>query len=80
LNLTNIDKLNIIIEQGMFEPISVNQNSDENERSDYKIIYLMTQLKVSLYLKMRNVQVNISKSLRDLRILSWKREMMGMCL
>ena len=38
----------------MFEPISVNQNSDENERSDYKIIYLMNDTVESfLVFKMR---------------------------
>ncbi len=55
MNLTNIDKLNIIIDQGMFEPISVNQNSDENERSDYKIIYLMNDT-VESFLVFKNAK------------------------
>ncbi len=55
MNLTNIDKLNIIIEQGMFEPVSVNQNSDENERSDYKIIYLMNDT-VESFLVFKNAK------------------------
>ena len=58
MNLTNIDKLNIIIEQGMFEPISVNQNSDENERSDYKIIYLMNDT-VESFLVFKNAKCTV---------------------
>lgn len=41
MSLTNIDKLNIIIEQGMFEPVGFSPNDEKNDRGDYRIIYLM---------------------------------------
>ena len=42
MNLTNIDKLNMLIEQGMFEPFEIDEKNiiDENGRVDFRIIYL----------------------------------------
>lgn len=55
MSLTNIDKLNIIIEQGMFEPVDFNKKNNNDERGDYRIIYLMNDT-VESFLVFKNAK------------------------
>lgn len=55
MKLTNIDRLNIIIEQGMFEPVDFNSKHDKNSREDYRIIYLMNDT-VESFLVLKNAK------------------------
>ena len=57
MNLTNIDKLNMLIEQGMFEPVELDEKNiiDENGRGDFRIIYLMNDT-VESFLVFKNAK------------------------
>ena len=57
MNLTNIDKLNMLIEQGMFEPVVLDEKNiiDENGRGDFRIIYLMNDT-VESFLVFKNAK------------------------
>lgn len=57
MELTNIDKLNILIEQGMFEPVKNDKENtvDENDRGDFRIIYLMNDT-VESFLVFKNAK------------------------
>ena len=55
MSLTNIDKLNIIIEQGMFEPVDFNRKNENASSGDYRIIYLMNDT-VESFLVFKNAR------------------------
>ena len=59
MNLTNIDKLNMLIEQGMFEPVELDEKNiiDENGRGDFRIIYLIIYT-VERFLVFNNAKYN----------------------
>lgn len=55
MSLTNLDKLNIIIEQGMFEPVGAAEKNEKDGRCDYRIIYLMNDT-VESFLVFKNAK------------------------
>lgn len=55
MSLTNIDKLKIIIEQGMFEPVGISKQNSKNGVQDYRIIYLMNDT-VESFLILKNAR------------------------
>ena len=63
MNLTNIDKLNMLIEQGMFEPVELDEKNiiDENGRGDFRIIYLMNDT-VESFLVFKNAKYKIGRA------------------
>lgn len=77
VNLTNIDKLNMLIEQGMFEPVELDEKNiiDENGRGDFRIIYLMNDT-VESFLVFKNAKYTgeYNDKFDGLRILNLKRE------
>ena len=55
MSLTNIDRLNILIEQGIFEPVGFSKQNAKSDSADYRIIYLMNDT-VESFLVFRNAR------------------------